>query len=132
MKQITESYVSYEIAKLLKEKGFDEYCGTAYTTAEGYPIRVMGSTYSLERNSDYDNLHYSMPSQSLALKWLREVHKLFVKVNYTTHPITKDKNYYGSVINMEDVRETVLAFEDALTYEGCVNSLLKYALEKLI
>ena len=73
-----------------------------------------------------------MPSQSLALKWLREVHKLFVKVNYTTHPITKDKNYYGSVINMEDVRETVLAFEDALTYEGCVNSLLKYALEKLI
>lgn len=80
MKQITEDYVPYEIAQLLKEKGFNERCGTAYTTAEGYPIRVMGSTYSLERNSDYDNFHYSMPSQSLALKWLREVHKMYIYI----------------------------------------------------
>ena len=27
---IKESYVSFEIAKLLKEKGFDEHCSHAY------------------------------------------------------------------------------------------------------
>ena len=27
---ITEDYVSYEVAKLLKEKGFDEPCYTCY------------------------------------------------------------------------------------------------------
>ena len=82
MKQITEDYVSFEVAKLLKEKGFDERCGTAYTTAEGYPIRVMGSTYSLVKNSDYDEFHYSMPSQSLALKWLREVHNWYIDIRF--------------------------------------------------
>ena len=27
---ITEDYVSFETAKLLKEKGFDEYCKSVY------------------------------------------------------------------------------------------------------
>ena len=126
---ITEDYCSFETAKLLKEKGFDEECIGFYTCTE--KPYFMEASY---RNNWTYEKHGSInaPTHQMALKWLREVHKLFVKVNYTTHPITKDKNYYGTVINMEDVRETVLAFEDALTYEGCVNSLLKYALEKLI
>ena len=72
--KITEDYVSFEVAKLLKEKGFDEYCGTAYTTADGKPIRVMGSTYPLEHNGGYDKHHYSMPSQSVAMKWLWDLY----------------------------------------------------------
>jgi hypothetical protein len=32
---------------------------------------------------------------------------------------------------MKDVRETVFVFEDALTYEGCANRLLKDTLENL-
>ena len=34
MKQITEDYVSFEIAKLLKEKGFDIPCDSYYTYFE--------------------------------------------------------------------------------------------------
>lgn len=143
MKQITEDYCSYEIAKLLKEKGFDEYCGTAYTTAEGYPIRVMGSTYSLERNSDYDNLHYSMPSQSLALKWLREVHKIVLDIAfetnkgwtfYVSHLITEtlsDGSTY--IVNIQhsvwsdDVQQPYYK-----EYEQTVEAAILYVLKNLI
>ena len=33
---ITEDYVSYEVAKLLKEKGFDEPCECAYSEEGQY------------------------------------------------------------------------------------------------
>ena len=129
MKQITEDYVSFEVAKLLKEKGFDERCGTAYTTAEGYPIRVMGSTYSLVKNSDYDEFHYSMPSQSLALKWLREVHNWYIDIRFN-----RLYQYYIPIVyNMSGTLESIANLEERpKQYEQAVEAALLYVLENLI
>ena len=63
MTQITEDYVSFEIAKLLKEKGFDGECD--YWYGEYGEICCSPSVISVE---------CWCPSQSLTLKWLREVH----------------------------------------------------------
>lgn len=130
MKQLTEDYVSFETAKLLKEKGFDEYCGTAYTTTEGYPIRVMGSTYSLEKNSDYDEFHYSMPSQSLALKWLREVHNIFIEINVSID-LNGDYHYAYSILDKECkyIKRFIGYYS---SHESCVEAALLYVLKNLI
>lgn len=55
----TEDYVSFETAKLLKEKGFDEKCQQYY--------------------GDYK---YPCPTLQMAMKWLREVHNLHCAVDY--------------------------------------------------
>jgi len=38
---ITEDYVSFETAKLLKEKGFDEYCGYYDQTGEYWGCELL-------------------------------------------------------------------------------------------
>lgn len=144
MKQITEDYCSFEISKLLKEKGFDEHCGTAYTTTEGFPIRIMGSTYSLEKNSDYDEFHYSMPSQSLVLKWLREEHKIHIDVfigsdeSYDADGVMVDEwhfwTYYitntsGDMIYDAYNEVDVIEYQ---THEEAVEAALSYVLKNLI
>ena len=73
MKQISEDYVSYEIAQLLKEKEFDIPCRQAY---------FNGSLVDYTMYGFCDGELLDCPSQSLALKWLREVHKLIVLVEY--------------------------------------------------
>ena len=78
MAQITEDYVSYETAKLLKERGFDGICGTAYETitneheVEQCSISEWGKLGQVKR-----------PTLQMAMKWLREVHKLHVEPSMT-------------------------------------------------
>ena len=132
----TEEYVSVEVAQLLKTKGFDWACDSYYewwesgvTLFKGFMPEYSDSRKNHNRENSLNK--FSRPTVAFAMQWFRVVHNLFVHVDYTTHPIHKDMNYYGTVINMEDARETVLAFEDALTHEGCANRLLKDALENL-
>lgn len=132
----TEEYVSVEVARLLKMNGFDWPCEFYYEWYESGVSMFKGFINNWSNNKTNHNKgnslnKFSRPTIAYAMQWFRVVHNLFVHVDYTTHPITKDKNYYGTVVNMKDVRETVLAFEDALTYEGCANRLMKDALENL-
>lgn len=72
MKQITEDYCNFEIAKLLKEKGFDIPCRQAYFNSSLVDYTMYGFC---------DGELLDCPSQSLALKWLREVHKIIISFN---------------------------------------------------
>lgn len=133
-----EEYVSVEVAQLLKMKGFDWPCEFYYEWYESGVSMFKGFINNwrfdgkkADHNKGNSLNKFSRPTISYAMQWLRDVHKLFVKVDYTTRPEIKDKNYWGTVINMEDVRKTVQAFEEAMTYEGCANRLLKDALENL-
>jgi hypothetical protein len=72
MATIEEDYVSFETAKLLKEKGFDEDCWCWYED-DGY-FRESNDDYGFQSNSchmDYDFI-CSAPTQAMAMKWLRE------------------------------------------------------------
>ena len=75
-----EQIISFETAKLAKEKGFG---GKGLTTANGY---FRGETLCIipcNNKSDFcAQNEYSAPTQSLLQKWLREVHKLIVIVAY--------------------------------------------------
>ena len=89
---IEEQYVSFETAKLAKEKGFDEEINSFYVTVEGGCTYLcftsffgwMKDTYNNceleELNSKCDERYLSAPTQSLLARWLREKHKLFIEV----------------------------------------------------
>lgn len=91
---IEESYVSFETAKMLKEAGFDEVCRWAYDEAEN-------SVVMHEKNSMLSPGYVSRPTQALAARWLREVHKLHV-IAKRTYEYALDKFSWGYYIQNSD------------------------------
>ncbi len=69
---ITEDYVSFETAKLLKEKGFNEPCIYVY--------RHDGSEDIWD--ADKEDIACQKPTLQMVMKWLREVHNLHCVVDY--------------------------------------------------
>lgn len=122
MKQITEDYVSYEIAELLKEKGFDGECDYWY---DEYGGRCCSpSVISVE---------CWCPSQSLALKWLREVHYIFIEIKYVPNQFTDEPSYKAMIWDMsEEIGRPLPDDIEYMFYETCVEAALKYTLENLI
>lgn len=79
---ITEDYVSFETAKLLKEKGFNEKCISVYHDGElqlvsslgifcgeGYGEQILTYTNS---ECEWSPIMISAPTIQMAMKWLRE------------------------------------------------------------
>ena len=81
---ITEQFVSFETAKLLKEAGFDVPTrGTWRTNRTGDAVFVEHfygqTTDDISRHSsDGFQYEYLSPTQSLAAKWLREKYHIFL------------------------------------------------------
>ena len=122
---IKEAYCSYEVSKLLKEKGFDEACHAMYNR-NGYliPINFPRVTKSEKREFVLD-----APTHQMAMAWLREVHHIiFVfkpsyfsgdECTYWTYERWCGDNFDGEVLSFK-------------TYEEAVEAALKYCLENLI
>jgi hypothetical protein len=132
---LTEDFCSYEIAKLLKEKGFDEPCNGRCSCKEGnviienYPI----SNESLKYHPSIDGI--SMPTHQMACKWLRESYGIFIGIKpYNSY--YEDK-YEFSIYKKQNTvifDWEVLDIEDSLFegYENTVEAAIKYCLENLI
>lgn len=71
-----EDYVSYEVAKLLKEKGFDWECNQIYFSDN--PSIYLGYK-NINHNEDVTTI--SAPTHQMAMRWLREVHKIIISFN---------------------------------------------------
>jgi len=125
---IEEAYVSFEVAKLLKEKGFDESCWLKYDN-EGYlSFNHVGYINSEEACDDFCAL---APTHQMAMAWLREVHKLHIGIarGPKGYHITIETIPLGVVkyITREIVGTTYVD-----SYEDAVEASLKYILENLI
>ena len=68
---ITEDYVSYKTAKLLKEKGFDEPCQFLYFS-KYKPEGDFVGCFHARKNSEINEASYSAPTIQRAMKWLME------------------------------------------------------------
>lgn len=64
---ITEDYCSFEVSKLLKEKGFVVYCTSLYT--EDGKQNDVGNYNGVD---DDNYISFSRPTHALAIKWIRE------------------------------------------------------------
>ena len=71
---IEEQYVSFETAKLAKEKGFD------IPTRYGFSERRSLVRVDTSDNWNQDKELYSRPTQSLLARWLREKKRIYIEV----------------------------------------------------
>jgi len=126
---IIEDYVSFETAKLLKEKGFDEYCG--YYSSDG---EYWGYCTYNHKGKDY----ISAPTLQMAMKWLREVHKLYVEV--VPNPLNFEHQDIQDGWGCEVIHLSDLSYDGNYeffqkkysTYEEACEAAIKYCLENLI
>lgn len=77
MTQIKPTYVTFEQAKRLKEKEFNEKCTTLYNERGEYSGVKMGMNFLPNNYINY----YSRPEQWQVVEWLKEVHDIWVEVN---------------------------------------------------
>lgn len=69
-----EQLVSLEVAKLLKVRGFNEFCILAYADEAMYLLPLKTTNSSIDKVG----VGYSAPTQSLAQRWLREKHNFHI------------------------------------------------------
>lgn len=126
---ITEDYVSFETAKLLKEKGFDEICETAYETitnaheVEQCSISSWGKLGQVKR-----------PTLQMAMKWLRDVHNYHICPCLDSYVYPFNNEYYIVIRKNKDKFEEISTCEEVYfkTYEEAAEAGIKYTLENLI
>ena len=126
---ITEDHVSFEIAKLLKEKGFDEYCHGYYYTSE-----YMSYCDIKRRNLELFSDNYSAPTLQMAMKWLREEKRLncIIDVSFNQNR-NEETEYYFFVWENELPYELIIESSQTFsTYEEACEAAIKYCLENLI
>ena len=135
---IEEDYVSFETAKLLKEKGFDEKVDTLYKTDAEFLKSTLCINYN-DANFTLSDMHnipentVSAPTIQMAMKWLRKKKVVIIPVPYS---FTLDNEVYQWLYSIwcGDNLEIDADFEDDLfdSYEDACEDAMKYALENFI
>lgn len=118
---ITEDYVSFETAKLLKEKGFDENTYACFSN-DGK------ETYYGYRAVDNDIMR---PTLQMAMKWLREVHNKSIEIRSQGLKATSI-GWIVEIYNLANQDEEFHHPYTFSTYEDAAESAIKYCLENLI
>ena len=155
-----EDYVSFETAKLLKEKGFDYVSLYCYEEKGINDILLVILSAPLS-NSDLDNTiepHkcYSAPTLQMAMKWLRETHSILLVVDYDYE--CTDTSYFYKIYRLGEhgkpesvavkgvsydkdgnptehiafYRDYERSYGDYGAYEEACEAGIKYCLENLI
>ena len=117
---ITEDYVSFETAKLLKEKGFKEECYLHYSS--------NGKTQHWNYQSPIDGI--PAPSLQMAMKWLREVKHIPIEILWHYDVDSDVEEWY--FIHHAELRILPNDIEYYETYEKACEAGIKYCLENLI
>ena len=121
---IKEQYVSFETAKLAKEKGFNELCNSDYCKGLiNYPH--ADNEYTNSQISEDGRI--SRPTQSLLARWLREKHNIHVEVGFGYNKKSKYRDYCYSISNLiEDITPKNIYYD---TFEQAMESGLQQALK---
>lgn len=121
----TEDYVSFETAKLLKEKGFN------WNTDKQFNLDKIVSEYNITDRSRYPERYLDAPTLQMAIKWLRKVHEIFIRPNISfLYPI----RYYCEIFCYGDNLKTQqdVTTENFESPEEACEAAIKYCLENLI
>lgn len=153
-----EAYVSYEVAKLLKDKGFDWGCSSYWCVFPNGDIVHTDYGHFANHNGDETDRFISRPTQQMACKWLSEVHNADIWVRpqtgilgvkgytpyVTTYKLrTKGHMYYHEdepdrydskdhFIPVPDDKGLIPAHQHYSKHEDAVEAALQYALTNLI
>ena len=121
---IEEAYCSFEVAKLLKEKGFNEPCRAVYEE-EVLRRNTLCDYYNSELSS-----YVCAPTHQMAMKWLREEKRISIIIEFD---LTK-RGYCPYVYQLDYDMDWIVKWRINIPvkYEEAIEAALKYSLEKLI
>ena len=120
-----EYYVSLEVAKLLKETGFDWEVNTCRYNSSPDKISSNGTLTSNFNGYAFQHIAVSAPTLDVAQRWLREVK------DYDVFVVVDDSMEYAACIfhNKEDEDDY---YECYKTYEKAQEAGIKKALEIIL
>lgn len=141
---ITEDYVSFETAKLLKEKGFDEathqyYRAITYLGTEANSICIKSldgiedepfhnSVYGFDFKGE-DSGEYACPTLQMTMKWLRKNYNIHIEPRYFPMP----NIYRYVIIHSSFTNKNIDSHPQYFnTYEEACECAIRYCLENLI
>ena len=110
---ITEDYISLDVARLLKEKGFNE------------PVTELNKLLCREGEKPVLKITHQK-----AMRWLREVYGLHIWVEYSRFDFNKERPYLWNIVETK-IDGDYWGGTYHKTPEEAVDSALKYALENL-
>ena len=126
MAAITEDYVSFETAKLLKEKGFDVYGDGSFGSET--KIWMEYSPFGKIRDvssSRPSTKGYPAPTLQMAMKWLRETHKLYI--NIWADPKDVESNDFDIIFRAQVYNGySKYGIYEFYTYEEAAEIVIKY------
>ena len=131
---ITEDYCSFEVAKLLKEKGFDVPVNYEYHYKITIPqFHRKKHNFNGIEYSNCSSEWYSAPTHQMAMKWLRKEHNILLfllpaqengKLVYLVEVWTWNEE--------EGIYESTYAPMPRKEPEQAVEAAIKYCLKNLI
>jgi len=120
---ITEDYVSFEIAKLLKEKGF--VCYYHYYYDKDGDLLFSGCRVDTGKNE------FVAPTLQMAMKWLRDEKGLYI--NVWAEPKDFESNDFSTIYRMHVYNgASNSGTREFSKYEEACEAAIKYCLENLI
>ena len=127
---ITEDYVSFETAQLLKEKGFNEECFALYNP-DGMLIQSGIRLNNIQVGRVEGS--YSAPTLQMAMKWLRKEHNLVIKVELIDY-LEHGEVWLYSVFERKTIKRLTGKGEDFTehSYEEACDAAVKYCLENFV
>ena len=118
-----ECYVSLEVAKLLKEAGFDWECREYY-----YNFATTGWSFSFDDNfvnwNSWSERYISAPTLEVVQKWLREVKHLDISIHYD--PTIKSQPYVYFIYDVEEKFNDILGIISPITHSYSDGYFYKY------
>lgn len=145
-KTITEDFVSFEVAKLLKGKGFDSedagelggfYSESCYERGHGVKTQSgqeVGIVYDDLTNSELEHDEYLRPTLQTAMKWLRGK-GIIITITYTRCSMQTIGSQMMFGFNIQNVQGDLLSENTEVaygSYEQSEMDAIKYTLENLI
>ena len=124
-----EYYVSSEIAKLLKEAGFDWKCRKCYNKGVLFDIEPDEIRTQTPQHSSYDVL---APTLDVAQRWLRKIKNVVLLVDFNNDEDCEENERYG--VTIYTGKERIIELATYPTYEEAqeagINKALEIILEK--
>lgn len=130
---IKEAYCSYGVAKLLKEKGFNEKCRGCYHFEfddNDNPVVILEKWIAQPYSNDFEDETFlcSAPTHQMAIAWFRQ------KYNISIEPSALNAHSWVYTICKLLNNKVKELYNDGGfdSYEEAVEAALKYCLENLI
>lgn len=127
---ITEDYVGFKTAKLLKEKGFNECCRAFRSPSR----KLFYSSHDIKNFEDGKTIGSAIaaPTLQMAMKWLREEHDIIIVIEPHSYNHMEEKtSSYDFSIWYRDNYEHPLTTNYS-TYEEAVEAAILYVLSEVL